>query len=477
MAVIGTLVVLLAVVHVIPFLLRRDDMFSPVYATLIFFGIAFPARAAMYIFWPDDVVGIFPPPVENAMMTQALLWSTVGMCAYLFGYYSCPKVALRPGVRFTLRQPSPGIAGRVLILYLFGWTVRLYQILTGSLLTFLIGDNVRTDIVTPLAYLADTTIIAYVAVWALVFEGRPQRSRFLLAVVITIIETAYDVLVGGAKLPLLQVLFFPIMAYQLMLLAQRRPLRLDRLAVALAAGMLASVFVVFPYIGAYRDAYISNVGTNAVVDLGDNRKIAAIAARELSDNNATEDNRIGDRVQAVVNRQHGLDSLLLAMSTIPSVYPYAYGVELLNVPLTLVPRIVWPNKPSFTAGDYFSNAVVGGDTKLGSTGLFGIADGYLNFGVIGIPLIMWLVGTIQRVVYDGWYKAHAPNIIAVSFYLYLLPQLLAPGFYIIAALVQRGVVMFFIYRFLASGAGGLFSRSREVSRNSVSAMPAHGLRV
>ncbi len=92
-----------------------------------------------------------------------------------------------------------------------------------------------------------------------------------------------------------------------------------------------------------------------------------------------------------------------------------FGKDYIYFPVYIfVPRIVWPNKPVFNMGLWFTQTYVNAAATT-ATAITYPGDFYLNFGLSGVILGMFLTGIFYRIVY-GWFKE---NISARNLFLYV----------------------------------------------------------
>lgn len=79
---------------------------------------------------------------------------------------------------------------------------------------------------------------------------------------------------------------------------------------------------------------------------------------------------------------------------------YSYGEKyLMFLPIALIPRFLWPDKPVLQSGYWVTTEIYGQTSGYTSTAITGIGDFYLDFGIIG-PLLgfaLWgvLIGWIE----------------------------------------------------------------------------------
>jgi hypothetical protein len=85
-------------------------------------------------------------------------------------------------------------------------------------------------------------------------------------------------------------------------------------------------------------------------------------------------------------------------SLTPSVLPYQYGATYSYLAITWIPRVIWPEKPQANAANNYYAVAYEISTEEGikhsSFGVSLIAEGYMNFGVAGVFLIMIVLGAV-----------------------------------------------------------------------------------
>ena len=100
------------------------------------------------------------------------------------------------------------------------------------------------------------------------------------------------------------------------------------------------------------------------------------------------------------------NSLTQILKKVPESTPYFYGSSYLETPLILLPRVLYPNRPDSISGWYertfFSEDFV---AEGGSMGVFIVAEAYVNFGDVGVIVIMFLWGFFFKKLYEV-FKRH-----------------------------------------------------------------------
>jgi oligosaccharide repeat unit polymerase len=112
----------------------------------------------------------------------------------------------------------------------------------------------------------------------------------------------------------------------------------------------------------------------------------------------------------------------------PNPVPYQNGKLYSYMLITLIPRFVWPEKPSFNEANQFFQ-VAYGLTRLRDLGNSSIAVGvlaesFINFGWIGVIVIMFLMGIFISVFQSIFFMPKTPMVLA-AIGVVLLPSMLA----------------------------------------------------
>lgn len=110
-----------------------------------------------------------------------------------------------------------------------------------------------------------------------------------------------------------------------------------------------------------------------------------------------------------------LESFSLIVKDLSQSGRFWYGKYYVYFPLlVLVPRIIWPNKPVIDIGLWFTQTYWN-PIAISSTAITYPGDLYLNFGLVGVLLGMFVTGIIYRLVYE-WFKL---NIGPLALFIYV----------------------------------------------------------
>jgi O-antigen polysaccharide polymerase Wzy len=109
----------------------------------------------------------------------------------------------------------------------------------------------------------------------------------------------------------------------------------------------------------------------------------------------------------------------------PEVVPYYYGSSYSYFLVALVPRVIWPNKPVVTDETVKFEVEFGLTSEEGAlTTAIGptlIGEGYINFGILGAFLVMFLQGAILGVLEQIFAERGAPGMsVFLALFVYLL---------------------------------------------------------
>jgi hypothetical protein len=103
-----------------------------------------------------------------------------------------------------------------------------------------------------------------------------------------------------------------------------------------------------------------------------------------------------DAITPSVSRIALLNQTANVIDMTPSVVPYQYGALYSYLGVTLIPRFLWPNKPSVNEANQFYQVAYGltAEDDLGQTSIAAgtLTEGYMNFSWPGAVGIMFLLG-------------------------------------------------------------------------------------
>jgi hypothetical protein len=155
---------------------------------------------------------------------------------------------------------------------------------------------------------------------------------------------------------------------------------------------------------------------------------------------------------SLVGRMDIVSTVAVVVSNYELLKPYedAYGLDnnIINELSTFfIPRVLWPEKPTASDPRRYSDLYFNtGETSFAITP---IGDLLRNFGPIGVPIGMLIIGLSIRLFYAALVEEQIPSVWKYSLYIMLLTCISYEGFY--------GTIIPTLFRFLVTASvGALF---------------------
>ncbi len=138
----------------------------------------------------------------------------------------------------------------------------------------------------------------------------------------------------------------------------------------------------------------------------------------------------------------------------PDDIPYLYGETYSMLPIMLMPRVFWPDKPSGHAATELLGFRYGvhehGKVISTSIGLGLLGEAYANFGFIGTIVLSYLIGSMFGIAFR--FAAYAPPLSLRGFILIVLLSAFTKVEYtlseIIIPFIQISLILFLVYSWL-----------------------------
>jgi hypothetical protein len=103
-------------------------------------------------------------------------------------------------------------------------------------------------------------------------------------------------------------------------------------------------------------------------------------------------------IQDVVQRLNLLNQTANVVEATPSTVPYQYGRTYPSVALNLIPRFIWPDKPSVNEANQLYQVTYGLTSRQNlnqvSIAVGVLTEGYINLGWPGVVIVMFLLGIL-----------------------------------------------------------------------------------
>ncbi|MDH3627657.1 MAG: hypothetical protein OEV00_01990 [Acidobacteriota bacterium] len=368
----------------------RLDVFAPVnvvaYLWFIFFGLG-----SIWVY--TDPEGVAYDKYIVPYVTTAAWYCLLGIVAMMVGYY----MFWRP-VHGSIKRAIYRIHGVPYLVLVVGLgAIGGFAEIASHRLHF-IGAALGSGWLNQVAQLAPLNRFAWALCWLLLFSGlatSAQRRLLLLVFLpfqIAIVATSLsDKSVAGtlAGIPLVALWYT----------RGKLPWR------SLLALFLVLVFVVFPLFNTFRQV-------DPRLSFGQRLQATGVLISEW-----TGEEYLDRSVDVVKERLSLVNSVAVVIRDVPRWVPYANGRTLFVPTLAfLVPRVLWPGKPTLTMGTDFARTfrvvhMLDYETNMAVT-----VPGELcwNFSWPGIVVGMLLWGAALRWVYRRYYEGLPFDVIRVA---------------------------------------------------------------
>ena len=127
-------------------------------------------------------------------------------------------------------------------------------------------------------------------------------------------------------------------------------------------------------------------------------------------------------IQATSHRFDALGCASVLMRDTPSRVEFQNGRTLALFFKAWVPRILWPDKPNIMIGQWITDVYGSGPHIRSNTAPSHIGEYYINFGILGVVLGMFIVATVGRVAHETLMQQNstAPALLAMTVIVYQL---------------------------------------------------------
>jgi hypothetical protein len=393
----------------------KRDVFAPPILISFYFTVYFGLRAIYlnYARFVDNRTGLTP---YDDYLPAALWCACLGYVSFSTGFSSGWAKKLNdvlPGGYLFWPRTLPG--DRILLALGIGAVSSAYLFSIGMVVgNYSNPEFQRTPppglpiLLKTLIYLGWAAICVNLAAPQRVFRRRAAWPLLALTTALLLAEVA----ITGSK----ESLILPVLQALIIFHYLKRRLR----AWELAAVALPTLLVAFGAVNFYRFVVVGELG-GTPSSVGDVVSRVSSASEYLESGSRTSGQ--SSALEQMMLRDAGVDALALVMKYTPRPFPFAYGKDLVKLPLSFIPRKLWQDKPVNTAGRDFEYQYMGMPADfIGFSSMHLISDLYRNFYFFGVIGGMFLVGVTLRLFYR--FAAPASKSAAgVFLYAALLPSL------------------------------------------------------
>lgn len=347
--------------------------------------IAYGAQFALpaFIARPFLRIAMGDVSISPGDKTAVLILSLLGVGSMQLGYYVMRRGRYRrllPTVRLPL-DPRRGLIYAV-VMGLAGMVI-LYSPLLGLLSWSELGGSQALA-----GLIANQVNVAIAILVWLVYAERYNRLLILFVYGLVAAAVLAGLSQGGMEAALI-----PVAAF-----VAARWLYLRKVPWLLCALCLICVLALQPVKGKYR-TLIWSANSGGQTSLLDNAGLwAGLAADYWGEVIKGEEAGLGEGVQATFQRVDFIHVFAHVWAMTPDAVPYQYGGTYSYLLVTLIPRAVWSDKPiAQEANDFFGLSYgISTSEQIGQTmtGVSLLIESFINFGVPGVVLIMFLQGVI-----------------------------------------------------------------------------------
>lgn len=387
----------------------RLDIMEIIHPTLVFYFLAFGVRTLYLLhFGPDDP---FRPDFSD-MINLCLVYTLLGLCTLLIGYYS--GLGDRPLVLISLRlgNMSKAVYQAVIALFLTGATCRAYVYSTGYYTKFLAAQRESPPgYLMIIDYISFGSYYAFILGVALTFVRGTSRGFKLFIWTVVVPVTFIMAMLGGAKSEVIWLVLGVLLAYHYLY----KPVTPKLLLV----NAIWIILILFPVVNTYRELIGMNLGLTPI-------QVIPLMGEALG--NILNEDFLENVFMALMGRFPGIDALSVVVKFTPELWPFQYGKTMIIAPIiAFIPTILWPGKYEFinsiADGVEFGRLYFGLDNNASGVAITQVGELYLNFGLIGILVGTFLIGILLRLSYRTFIE-YGRNPLGVLIYMFLYVHLI-----------------------------------------------------
>lgn len=369
---------------------RSWDWFSPLLYDLVFayMGILRPLFIA-FQGWETAWVHDSPEKVA-LLLIKTMLIGVIGRVALLIGYYN-PL-----GLRLSKRIPElPGnwdptrlrlVAVGTIAVALFAYWQMMSNV--GGVIAFLNRLAYRRTLLAGRQYMLFATLLIPLAGWMMWAHHLQKKRRVSFPLFLFFAAVLLLMATLGGRGFVAEVVLIALGIFHYL----KRRVKLWELVLI---GIVAAQF--FDVYEDIRQSTISGQLNLAVLEQQDEAFI-----------------------ERVFNQSEGIDRTMVVIDGVPDRIPFQYFTTYTRIITNFIPRRIWPDKPGLTEASVY--APLFGMYTEGKWGVYPagtVGDFYLQLGVIGVIIGLFIGGVWRRLLYE-YLSQHQSNPGAVVFYMLAL---------------------------------------------------------
>jgi len=416
------LVCILIMIISIPFIKSWAERGSTDYMEIIYpLSLVFFANYALRTIYVlcnpfDPHVMLRPWLLDFHLCNITLFYLILGFGSLLLGYYSQIPQRLALALPKILHNewPKEGALINISILYAFGILAIAYGFSIGFNPLIAVGEVRSVQKFPLLDYISNFSLYIVYAFFIGLITGAFKKSlagRFLGLIMGGIL--LIRMLICGSKSGLLLFLLLFMLWYNY----RHRRITLKPFVIL----ALVLFFFIFPWINVNRNIYKSEYRAmgSSYQSFVDSAKLTYGNLRLL-----TLSEYLDNTFSMVASRQQAMDSFAAIISQTPRPNPYLLGYDFITIPCNLIPSFIWPGKPRPRDGEIFDSKYWHMSFR-GHAGATFMGDLYMNFGLPGVIVGMFLTGIFIRFIYIYLVKLTGKSSPGVLYYMVFLMPLVS----------------------------------------------------
>lgn len=269
--------------------------------------------------------------------------------------------------------------------------------------------------------------------WFLIFRQKKLTLVFVPVIFMLVATSVSKMLFAGNRGTIIQIFSIVALAY---ILSGRQ----FRAKQSIIAGAVLSIGLVLGMV--YGTTFRMVKGTESQQSADQYAENVLKTFDQVGQNDMYESVQLG--FASLTERVDILSTVAVVVSNYEQLKPYeeAYGLDdniWIDSTTFFIPRVVWKDKPSASDARKYSELYFNfGESSFAITP---VGDLLRNFGIIGIPIGMFILGLVMRIIYRALVEGQPASIWRLTLYFMLLTSVSYEGFYgtIIPTLFKVGI--------------------------------------
>jgi hypothetical protein len=344
--------------------------------------MSFAVQYSLPIFTQEPKVVLVSENVrylEGNQVVLALLMSIIGVCLFQFVYYLIKRPEILkaiPPVKLHLNRRTAEM---------FCVAVFVISLLAGRFRSFLPEDSASQF--NAVVGLVQNQLLVVIVILAWLASSGQKQKRHLMMLYFVVIVAA----LRGFSTTMMELMMVPLAVLLMARWAYTQKLPVGSLAA------IALAFLFFSPVKMNIRSTLQDDSQGPTVEQIQNRALDWVNESSRFWQEVFEGKRsLVESTADASSRTDLIHSFAHIYSFTPSMVPYQYGATYSYLTIAWIPRAIWPEKPIANYANNFYAVEYGISTEEGvKTSSFGatlMGEGFINFGVAGVALVMIVLG-------------------------------------------------------------------------------------